>query len=148
MLLCPVTHQTAAKGPLEDCGAEREPVPCNPSQDKPLIAVKPQPHVALEVTPGRAAVPAMPGFGVPYGVSPPMVSPPYLGLPLGQYPCHLPAHGASPVFHGDQILPLDAYGRRWVLLVHWKRGSGAVNRASCFTMKLEEGVKKDWHLTG
>uniref|UniRef100_A0A131XZR4 Putative nonsense-mediated mrna decay protein n=1 Tax=Ixodes ricinus TaxID=34613 RepID=A0A131XZR4_IXORI len=102
---------TAPKGPLEDCGAEREPVPCNLSQDKPLIAVKPQPHVALEATPGRAAVPPMPGFGVPYGVSPPILSPPYPGLPLGQYPCHLPAHGPSPVFHGDQILPLDAYGR-------------------------------------
>ncbi|CAN7984913.1 unnamed protein product [Ixodes hexagonus] len=109
------TCSTALNGSPDDCGVEREPIPCNPGQDKPLIAVKPQPHVALEATPSRvvAPVPVMPqpAFGVPYGMSPPMVSPPYPGMPMGQYPRHLPAHGPSPIFHGDQVLPMDAYGR-------------------------------------
>lgn len=103
----------------EEC-AER--TRCNSSLEKPLIAVKPQPHVSLDAVYSRVMpTPPQPAFSSPpYEASPPVASPPmvsspiislpYSALPLGQYSCHLPAMPPV-VYHGEQLLMPEPYGR-------------------------------------
>ncbi|XP_050049896.2 telomerase-binding protein EST1A-like [Dermacentor andersoni] len=96
---------------------------CGMGQEKPLIAVKPQPHVPVDSIYSRTMPMApVPGFcnhyepSPPPVVSPPMmsspvVSPAYPAVPGVPFSCHLPGHGLSPVYHGDQVIAPDAYGR-------------------------------------
>uniref|UniRef100_A0A2R5LHI5 Telomerase-binding protein EST1A n=1 Tax=Ornithodoros turicata TaxID=34597 RepID=A0A2R5LHI5_9ACAR len=74
-------------------------------QDKPLIAVKPQPQVPVGGGYGRG--------------TPAVYSPPYDMAPLLQYagtvPCGyqqgVPGSGIVPVYHSDQVMAPDVYGR-------------------------------------
>uniref|UniRef100_A0A1E1XLZ5 Putative nonsense-mediated mrna decay protein n=1 Tax=Amblyomma sculptum TaxID=1581419 RepID=A0A1E1XLZ5_AMBSC len=100
--------------------------PCSAGQDKPLIAVKPQPHVPVDTVYSRTAVPITPqsSFTCQFEASPPVVSPPMVSSPVvtPPYPAAMPAgpfsgqllaHGLSPVYHGDQLISPspDGYGR-------------------------------------
>ncbi|XP_077509894.1 telomerase-binding protein EST1A-like isoform X2 [Amblyomma americanum] len=95
--------------------------PCSAGQDKPLIAVKPLPPVPVDTVYSRTAVPITPesSFTCQFEASPPVVSspvvtPPYpAAVPAGPFSGLLPAHGLSPVYHGDQLISpsSDVYSR-------------------------------------
>ncbi|KAH6934628.1 hypothetical protein HPB50_026164 [Hyalomma asiaticum] len=126
-LPCDVSLNGAAL-PEHQCD-DRSAVPapvCSLGQEKPLIAVKPQPHVPVDPMYSRAVPMALqPGFSHHYEPSPttvmsppmvssPVVSPAYPTVPGVPFSCHLPNNGLPPAYHGDQIITPDVYGSRRV----------------------------------
>ncbi|KAL1440197.1 hypothetical protein MTO96_010005 [Rhipicephalus appendiculatus] len=91
---------------------------CGMGQEKPLIAVKPQPHVPVDSIYSRTMPMALqPGFSQHYEPAPPSVmSPPvvpaaYPTVPGVPFSCHHPCHSLPTVYHGDQVIAPETYGR-------------------------------------
>uniref|UniRef100_L7M936 PIN domain-containing protein n=1 Tax=Rhipicephalus pulchellus TaxID=72859 RepID=L7M936_RHIPC len=89
---------------------------CSMGQEKPLIAVKPQPHVPLDCIYSRTMPMALqPCFSHHYEPAPPSVmSPPvvpaaYPPVPGVPFSCHHPSHGLPTVYHGDQVIAPETY---------------------------------------
>ncbi|XP_037513431.1 telomerase-binding protein EST1A isoform X2 [Rhipicephalus sanguineus] len=108
-------------GPAEHQCDERSVVVapmCGMGQEKPLIAVKPQPHVPVDSIYSRTMPMALqPGFSHHYEpappsvMSPPVVSAAYPTVPGVPFSCHHPSHGLPTVYHGDQVIAPESYGR-------------------------------------
>uniref|UniRef100_A0A1E1X4F2 Putative nonsense-mediated mrna decay protein n=1 Tax=Amblyomma aureolatum TaxID=187763 RepID=A0A1E1X4F2_9ACAR len=125
---CDMSLGSSASVSSEHC-EERSAITAPPGSmghDKPLIAVKPQPHVRVDSVYSRTAVPIalQSSYTCQFEASPPVVSPPMVSspvvsspypaaVPAGPFSGHLPGHSMSPVYHGDQLISPspDVYGR-------------------------------------
>ncbi|XP_075745676.1 telomerase-binding protein EST1A-like isoform X2 [Rhipicephalus microplus] len=111
-------------GPAEHQCDERSVVVatlCGLGQEKPLIAVKPQPHVPVDSIYSRTMpMTLQPVFAhhfepaPPSVMSPPMVRAAYPAVPGVQFSCHHPNQGLPTVYHGDQVIAPEMYGQRQI----------------------------------